>query len=544
MKKQDHKYIFVVGGVMSGVGKGVATSSIAKILQSRGFKVTAIKIDPYVNVDAGTMNPTEHGEVFVLGDGMECDQDMGNYERFIGTNLTKANYMTTGSVYLSVINRERNLGYKGKFVSVVPYIPMEVINRLDNAAKVNKADIVITEIGGTVGEYENLLFLEAIKMLKIKHPKDVAVVLVSFLPLLDKDNEIKTKPTQHAVRALNSAGIQPDIILARANVPIDKKRRDKLAFHSSVRKEDVVPAQNVESIYDVPLNFEKVDLSGNLLEKLNLRPRQKDMRNWKQFVRKIHSSVKPVRIGIVGKYFGTGEYTLSDAYISVIEAVKYAAYYAKRKPIIEWLNAEDFEKPNKLKDLKKFDGIIVPGGFGKRGIKGKLDVIKYARENKIPFFGLCYGMQLMVVEYARNVLKLKDANTTEINPNTKYPVIDVMHEQKEKLAKNNYGGTMRLGIYPANLKKDTIAQRAYDTNKISERHRHRYEVNPKYIEKLNAKGMIFSGVSPDKRLMEIAELSKEKHPFFLATQFHPEFQARPLSPHPLFTEFIKTCIKK
>jgi CTP synthase len=496
-----------------------------------------------VNVDAGTMNPTEHGEVFVLGDGMECDQDMGNYERFLDTDLTRANYMTTGSVYLSVINRERNLGYKGKFVSVVPYIPMEVIRRLDNAARVNKVDIVITEIGGTAGEYENLLFLEAVKMLKIKQPKDVAVILVSFLPLLDKDNEIKTKPTQHAVRALNEAGIQPDIILARANVPIDKKRRDKLAFHCSISKEDVVPAPNVKSIYDVPLNFEKANLSSNLLGKIDLRPRRRDMKNWKQFVRKIHSSVKPVRIGIVGKYFATGGYTLSDSYISVIEAIKHSAYHMKHEPVIEWLNSEDFEKRNELKDLKKFDGIIVPGGFGKRGIKGKLDVIKYVRENKIPFFGLCYGMQLAVVEYALNVLKLKDATTGEINPNARHKVIDVMKDQKEKLTKSNYGGTMRLGSYLARLKKDTIAHKAYRVNKISERHRHRYEVNPKYIEKLSRAGLVFSGISPDKRLMEIAELPKNKHPFFVGVQFHPEFQARPLSPHPLFTEFIKTCIK-
>lgn len=559
--KKNHKYIFVVGGVMSGVGKGIATSSIAKILQSRGFGVTAIKIDPYVNVDAGTMNPTEHGEVFVLNDGMECDQDMGNYERFLGEDLTRANYMTTGSVYLSVINRERNLGYKGKFVSVVPYIPMEVIDRLNNAAKVNKAEIVITEVGGTAGEYENLLFLEAIKMLKIKHPEDVAVVLVSFLPLLDKDNELKTKPTQHAVRALNAAGIQPDIILARANMHIDKKRRSKIAFHSSMREEDVISAPNVESIYDVPLNFEKDDLSGNLLNKLNLQPKQKDMRSWRQFANKIHSSEKPVHIGIIGKYFGTGAYTLADSYISVIEAVKHSAYYAKRKPIIEWVNAEDFDsKSNKsfrknLNNLKKFDGIVVPGGFGSRGTEGKLNVIKYARENKIPYLGLCYGMQLMVIEYARNVLKLKGANTTEIEPKAKHPVIDIMPEQKKKLSENDYGGSMRLGAYPCILKPETIASKAYADSKlksyklqaksyklISERHRHRYEVNPKYIERFEKRGLIFSGVSPDGKLMEIAELSQDEHPFFLATQFHPEFKSRPLFPHPLFTAFIKACI--
>jgi len=547
-KKTTHKYIFVVGGVMSGVGKGIAASSIGKILQARGYRVTALKIDPYINVDAGTMNPTEHGEVFVLNDGMECDQDMGNYERFLGTDLTRANYMTTGSIYLSVINRERNLGYDGKSVSVVPYIPLEVIDRINRAAKDCDAEIVITEIGGTAGEYENLLFLEAVKMLKIKRPGSVVLVLVTFLPLLDNDNELKTKPTQHAVRALNAAGLQPDIVVARARDGIDKKRCEKIAFFCSVRKEDVISAPNVYSIYEVPVNFERDNLSASILRKLHLRARGKDMKEWRAFVEKIHASEEPVRIGIVGKYFGTGSYILADSYISVIEAVKHAAFSERRKPEIEWLDAEAFEKKKgvdvagNLEKLQAYDGIIVPGGFGTRGVEGKIAVIKFCRKNKIPYLGLCYGMQLALVEYARHVAGLRGAHTTEINPDAPHPVIDVMPEQKQLIAEGRYGGTMRLGAYPALLSRGTIAREAYRRDEISERHRHRYEVNPEYIERLESAGVVFSGRSPDGTLMEIAELPRSAHPFFLGTQFHPELQSRPLRPHPLFVEFIKAAI--
>ena len=549
-KKQNKnpKYIFVIGGVMSGVGKGITVSSIARILTSRGFAVTAVKIDPYFNVDAGTMNPTEHGEVFVLNDGMECDQDMGNYERFLNCDLTSINYMTTGSVYLSVINRERTMGYGGNSVSVVPYIPLEVIDRLNKAAEVNKAEIVITEIGGTAGEYENLLFLEAVKMLKIEHPNDVVVVLVSFLPLLDNDNELKTKPTQHAVRALNAAGLHPDIIVARAGMPIDEKRKEKLAFHCSVSKENVIAAPNAETVYDVPISFEKDGISDSILGKLGLTPRRKDLVEWRAFVAKIRASKEPVRIGIVGKYFATGSYVLADSYISVIEAVKHAAYHQKHKPIIEWIDAEEFEsgkKENAKENLKKlagYDGIIVPGGFGSRGVEGIIAAIRYVRENNIPYLGLCYGMQLAVVEYARNVLGLSGAHTTEIEKKTQHPIIDVMPEQKKNLEANNYGATMRLGAYPAVLAKGSIAERAYKQEKVSERHRHRYEVNPDYVEQLKKGGIVFSGVSPDRVLMEIAELPTKVHPFFLGTQFHPELQSRPLDPHPLFVAFIKAAI--
>jgi CTP synthase len=545
-KLKNPKYIFVVGGVMSGVGKGVASAAIGKILEARGFAVTAIKIDPYVNVDAGTMNPTEHGEVFVLDDGTECDQDMGNYERFLNKDLSGANYMTTGSIYQSVIMRERNLEYAGKCVEVVPHIPLEVIDRIEKARRKEKAEIVMVEIGGTVGEYQNILFLEAVRMLKIKHPQDVLLILVSYLPIQGDDaSEPKTKPTQYAVRTLNSAGLQPDIILARAKIAIDKKRKEKIAVNCNLQEKDIISAPDVSNLYEIPVNFEKDKIGHVILEKLELAARRNNLGEWRRFVSKVKNAKGRVRIGIVGKYFGSGKFILADSYISVIEAVKHAAASLGRKPEIVWLEAEKFERGAKaLKELDQYDGIIVPGGFGSRGIKGKLAVIRHCRERKIPYFGLCYGMQLAVVEYARNVLGLRDADTTEINKKTKHPVIDIMPEQKKLMAEKNYGGTMRLGAYPAALKNGTIAQRAYAKNKISERHRHRYEVNPVFISRLEKKGMVFSGVSPDRRLMEIMELPQSKHPFFLGTQFHPELKSRPLTPHPLFREFIKTVAKR
>ncbi|KKQ04082.1 MAG: CTP synthetase [Parcubacteria group bacterium GW2011_GWA2_36_24] len=554
MKKKSTKYIFVVGGVMSGVGKGVASASISKILQSRGIEVTALKIDPYVNVDAGTMNPTEHGEVFVLDDGMECDQDMGNYERFLDRDLTRTNYMTTGSVYLSVIQKERNLEFGGKQVEVVPRIPLEIIKRINEAAEKAQAEVAVTEIGGTVGEYENILFLEAVRMLKIKNPHDVVLVLVSYVPALGAGgNELKTKPTQHAVRSLNAVGLNPDIILARAHIPMDEKRKEKIEFMCSLEKGDVISAPNVENIYEVPINFENDGLGDRIFKKLNISPSKKDMKEWRAMVAKMKNATKIIRIGIVGKYFGTGEFVLEDSYISVIESVKHASCVVGCRPEIVWLNSEQFEKPacqsaggdlKSLKDLNKFDGIIVPGGFGSRGIEGKIAVAEYCRTHKIPYFGLCYGMQIATIEFARNVLGLKDAHTTEIDSTTKNPVIDVMPEQKKNLKEKNFGATMRLGAYPAILKNGSLASVAYGVSKISERHRHRYEVNPEYVEKLEKAGLVFSGTSPDGRLMEIAELPRTKHPFFLGTQFHPELKSRPLNPHPLFVAFIKACVSK
>ncbi len=546
MRGNHPKFIFVVGGVISGVGKGVASSSIAKILQDRGLTVTAIKIDPYINLDAGTMNPTEHGEVFVLKDGDETDQDMGNYERFLNIDLTRANYMTTGRVYETVIHKERNLEYDGRCVEVVPHIPLEVIRRIEVAQREAKADVTLIEVGGTVGEYQNMLFLEAARMMKIKHPDHVVFVMVSYLPIPSKVGEMKTKPTQSAVRTLNGSGIQPDIILARAEFALDEKRKEKLSLFCNVSPSRIISAPDVESIYDVPLNFEKENL-GNLLCALmqtKCKPtKSENTKRWREFAHNVHTSKEEVRIAVIGKYFDTGEFLLSDAYISVIEAIKYSAFWQKKKPKIDWLHANDFEKnPKRVKELAKYDGIIVPGGFGARAVEGKINVIRYARENKIPYFGLCYGMQLAVIEFARHVAGMKTANTTEVDPKTKYPVIDIMESQKENVRNARYGGSMRLGEYKARLIDGTIAREAYGKKEILERHRHRYEVNPTFVKDIEKKGLVFSGTSPNGMLMEIAELPKKVHPFFVGVQFHPEFLARPLAPHPLFDAFIKACV--
>ena len=530
---------------MSGVGKGITTSSIGAILQARGYSITALKIDPYINVDAGTMNPTEHGETFVLDSGLETDQDMGNYERFMNITLPSENYMTTGSVYETVIHKERNLEYGGRCVEVVPHIPLEVIERIEKASAKAKSDITLIEIGGTVGEYQNILFLEAARMMKIKHPEDVLFVMVSFLPIPSKVGEMKTKPTQYAVRTLNSAGVMPDVIVARSETFIDKKRKEKIAMFCNIPERYVISAPDTDTIYEVPINFERDDLSRLILKKLGLSYKKTDLKEWYDLVEKIKHPKGKVKIGVVGKYFGTGDFVLSDAYISVLEAIKHAAYKLNLKPEISWINSEVFEKePEKLEELKNFDGVIVPGGFGSRGIEGKIKAIQFIRENKIPFLGLCYGMQLAVIEYARNVLNLKDANTTEINRDTKNPVIDIMPEQKKNLEDSNYGATMRLGAYPAILKKGTVAFGAYKKNKISERHRHRWEVNPEYIDQLEKAGLVFSGVSPDSKLMEITELPKGIHPFFLGTQFHPELKSSPLDSQPLFLEFVRMAAKK
>jgi CTP synthase len=534
------KYIFIVGGVMSGVGKGVASSSIATCLQARGLNVTAMKIDPYINVDAGTMNPTEHGEVFVLKDGLETDQDMGNYERFLNTDLPAINYMTTGTVYQSVIEKERNLGYKGRNVQVVPDIPEEVIRRIKLAGETANADVVQIEVGGTIGEYENILFIEAIRMLKQERPDDVAVVMVSYLPVPGSVGEMKTKPTQHAVRELGSNGVIPDVIIARSPELIDQKRKEKLARFCGVKVENIIPAPDVSSIYDIPLNFESENLSEQLCTLLKLKCKKKaDLSGWKKFVKRSKGGRDTVKIAVVGKYFSSGDFILSDVYLSVLEAIKYSAYDLNLTPEITYLGAADFEDKKKLTQLKKFDGVLVPGGFGTTGVQGKLNVIEYTRKQGIPYFGICYGMQLMVLEYAQNVLKLKNASTEEINPNADHLVIAVQESQKDLIKDKKMGGTMRLGEYAAKLTKGSIAAKAYKDTTITERHRHRYEVNQEYVEALADKGLVFSGVSPDGALMEIAELSPNDHPFFVGVQFHPELLARPLAPHKLFTAFVR-----
>ena len=545
---ENPKYIFVVGGVISGVGKGITASSIAKILQDRELKTTAIKIDPYINIDAGTMNPTEHGEVFVLNNGDETDQDMGNYERFLNVDLDSDNYMTTGRVYQRVINKERNLEYGGKCVEVVPHVPLEVIERIQNAQKKAEADVVIIEVGGTVGEYQNMIFLEAARMLKLRHPKDVAFVMVSYLPVPSKIGEMKTKPTQHAVRTLNTSGIQPDIIVARSNDPLDDKRKEKLSLFCNVPVERVISAPDVDSIYDIPANFEKEHLSDILCDILFMscrNVRTESAEKWQMFTHRVHSAKHELKIAVVGKYFDTGNYVLADAYISVIEALRHATYAINRKPVLTWINAVDFEhNPEKVKELADYDGVLVPGGFGARGIEGIIVAIKFARENNIPYFGICYGMQLAVVEFARNVLGWKDANTREVNPSSSHLVIDIIESQKDTLAKGKYGGTMRLGAYTAYIARDTIARKAYGEENISERHRHRYEVNPAYIGDIENAGLTFSGRSPDGSLMEIAELPQSTHPFFVGTQFHPEFKSRPLAPHPVFKAFVEAAAKR
>lgn len=530
---------------MSGIGKGITTASIGRILQDGGFNVAAIKIDPYINVDAGTMNPMEHGEVFVTEDGDETDQDIGNYERFLNQNILSNNYMTTGRIYETVIKKERNLEFNGRCVEVVPDIPEEVIRRIKKVSQESKSDITLIEIGGTVGEYQNLLFLEAARLMYLRYPKDVLFILVSYLPIPNTIGEMKTKPTQYAARSLNSAGIQPNFIIARAALPLDEPRKRKISVSCGLDIKDIISAPDVDSIYEVPVNFERDNLGEKILKKFNLKQRKGKNKNWQKFVNKIRNAKKTVKIGIVGKYFMSGRFTLMDSYISIIEALKHASWERGRKTEITWIDSEKYEKTKKnLRELREYDGIVVPGGFGGRGTEGKIETIGYCRKNKIPFFGLCYGMQLAIIEFARNACDLKKAHTTEVNPKTPNPVIDLMPEQKKNLKIKAYGGTMRLGAYDCLLKKNTISRKAYGRELISERHRHRYEFNNTYRDVLTKNGLIISGVNPESDLTEIIELPREKHPFFVATQFHPEFKSRPLAPHPLFREFIKSCLKK
>ncbi|TSC68095.1 MAG: CTP synthase [Parcubacteria group bacterium Gr01-1014_66] len=537
------RFIFICGGVISGVGKGIATSSLALLLKARGFSVTAVKIDPYVNVDAGTIRPTEHGEVFVTEDGKETDQDLGNYERFLNQDILATNYMTTGSVYLAVIQKERNLEYGGEDVEVVPHIPLEVIARIKNASQLAHADFTLIEIGGTVGEYQNLLFLEAARMMRLESPGRIFFVLVSYLPVPPKIGEMKTKPTQHAARMLNEAGIQPDLIIGRSEQPMDAARKEKIALFCNVPKTHVISAPDVDSIYEVPLNFEKEGVTDILLELAQETSRAEDLKEWRELVQRIQNVTQPLQIAIVGKYFQTGEFTLGDSYISVIEAIKHACWHLERKPEIVWLDAEDYEKdPAKLEELSTYHGVIVPGGFGSRGVEGKICAVQYVREHHIPYLGLCYGLQMAVIEFSRNICSLKDAHTTEVHPNTPYPVIDTMQEQIAYIQEKRLGGTMRLGAYSCTLREGTRSMDAYGVKEIKERHRHRYEVNNEYRGALEEAGMVIAGVNEERDLVEIIELPS--HPFFVGTQFHPELRSRPLSPHPLFVAFCKAALMR
>ena len=543
MKKQSTKYIFVVGGVMSSVGKGIAASSIGKILQSHGYKVANLKADMYVNLDAGTIRPAEHGEVFVGEDGIEADQDLGNYERFTNQTSTRDNYITTGQIYAEVIKRERNLEYEGEDVEVYPDIPKEIIRRIEACQKKNESQVTIIEYGGTVGEYQLLPFLEAARMMKSKNPEDVLFVLISYLPTPVLLGEQKSKPTQRAVIDLHSVGLNPDFVICRADKPATPDIKKTISNVCSLPIERIISAPDIYSIYDVPVNFEKENLGAVLLKAMGFPTRKKDLADWTALATKIKKIEKEVKIGIVGKYFNFK--SCKDTYISVIESINHATWAENYKPNILWLDSEKYEKDSaQLKELDELDGIVVPGGFGKRGTEGMILAADYARRKNIPYFGLCFGMQLLTIAYARNVLKFTDANSLEMDPDTKYPVIATMADQVEKIKNKNYGATMRLGAYPAVLKKGSVAESSYGVAEISERHRHRYEVNQKYIPELEKAGLVFSGRSPDGVLMEIAELPKSVHPFYLGTQFHPEFKSRPLSPHPLFVAFTKACIHK
>ena len=533
------KFIFVSGGVISGVGKGVATSSIALLLKSRGFKVTAIKADPYLNIDAGTLNPVEHGEVFVLDDGMECDQDLGNYERFLDSDLNSTNYMTSGQIFKSIIDKERALGFGGKTVEFFQDPPKEVINRIIDCAKSNKAEIVLFEIGGTVGEYQNLLFLEANRLLKLQFPSDVLHVHVTYLPIPDSVGEMKSKPAQMSINGLASFGIHADIVLARSSRSVDEKRKEKIALSSGIAKEDIISAPDINNIYQAPINLENQRLSDKILGKLNILQRRKDLMSWKRMVDKATLARGEVNIAMVGKYFATGDFTLSDSYLSVIEAIKHAANYQGVRAKFSWIDSSQIERQG-TNTLRNYDGIVVPGGFGSRSVEGIIDSITFARENEIPYFGLCFGMQLATVEFARNVVGLKKAHTTEIDKKTPYPVIDVMPEQEKLLVGEEYGGTMRLGSFPCKVRKGTIASKTYGKDTIYERHRHRYEFNNKYKSRLEKNGLVISGTSPDGKLVEMIELAR--HPFFVGTQFHPEFKSRPLKPHPLYKKFIEVVV--
>jgi CTP synthase len=499
-----------------------------------------MKADPYLNVDAGTLNPIEHGEVFILDDGMECDQDLGNYERFLGQSLNSTNYMTTGQVFKSIIEKERALGYEGKTVEFFQDPPREIINRIDACAKRNNAEIVLFEIGGTVGEYQNLLFLEANRLLKLQKPKDVLHVHLTYLPIPSSIGEMKSKPAQMSIHQLATAGISADFVLARSQVAVDDKRKEKIAIACGLAPQDIISAPDVESIYQVPLNFENQNLSAKILQKLGTKPKTSDLASWKEMVNTSLTAKKTAKIAMVGKYFSTGDFTLADAYLSVIESIKHAAARHDIKPKIAWIDSAQIEKEG-VEMLNGFDGIVVPGGYGSRAVEGIISSIKFARENKTPYFGLCYGMQQAAIEFARNICGFKDANTTEIDPKTKHPIIHVMESQKDLVKYHKLGGTQRLGSWEWKAKAGTIFAKSYKSTTGNERHRHRYEFNNDYRKIFTQKGMVISATTKDGELVEALELPK--HPFFVGVQFHPELKSRPLNPHPLYMSFMEAVVK-
>ena len=533
------KYIFVTGGVVSSLGKGITAASLGRLLKSRGYRVTIQKFDPYINIDPGTMSPYQHGEVFVTDDGAETDLDLGHYERFIDINLSKNSNTTTGKIYQSVINKERRGDYLGGTVQVIPHITNEIKERVFRVGKQDNADFVITEIGGTVGDIESLPFLEAIRQVKKDVGKnDVLYIHVTLVPYISAAGELKTKPTQHSVKELRSIGISPDIIVCRSEKPISKEMREKMAMFCDVDPDAVIQNLTARSIYEVPMLMEEQGLDTIVLRKLAMEDKPKDMQGWHDMVARILKKYdKKVTIAVVGKYVA-----LQDAYISITESLRHAAVANEAELDIHWVNAEEIEADDTDMDkvMAGVDGILVPGGFGNRGIEGKIKAIQYAREHKIPFFGICLGMQCAVIEFARHVCGMADANSSEFNPNSTHPVIDLMPEQIDV---EDLGGTMRLGLYPCKVYPDTLTSKAYNAELIYERHRHRYEFNNAFREEIVGKGLVLGGTLPNGRLVEIVELPQSEHPWFLGAQFHPEFKSRPTNPHPLFREFVGAAVK-
>ena len=533
------KYIFVTGGVVSSLGKGITAASLGRLLKSRGYRVTIQKFDPYINIDPGTMSPYQHGEVFVTDDGAETDLDLGHYERFIDINLSKNSNTTTGKIYQSVINKERRGDYLGGTVQVIPHITNEIKERVFRVGQQDNADFVITEIGGTVGDIESLPFLEAIRQVKKDVGKnDVLYIHVTLVPYISAAGELKTKPTQHSVKELRSIGISPDIIVCRSEKPISKEMREKMAMFCDVDPDAVIQNLTARSIYEVPMLMEEQGLDTIVLRKLEMEDKPKDMQGWHDMVARILKKYdKKVTIAVVGKYVA-----LQDAYISITESLRHAAVANEAELDIHWVNAEEIEADDTDMDkvMAGVDGILVPGGFGNRGIEGKIKAIQYAREHKIPFFGICLGMQCAVIEFARHVCGMADANSSEFNPNSAHPVIDLMPEQIDV---EDLGGTMRLGLYPCKVYPDTLTSKAYNAELIYERHRHRYEFNNAFREKIVDKGLVLGGTLPNGRLVEIVELPESEHPWFLGAQFHPEFKSRPTNPHPLFRDFVGAAVK-
>ena len=528
------KYIFVTGGVVSSLGKGIASACIGKLLETRGLKVSVIKCDPYINVDPGTMNPYQHGEVYVTDDGAETDLDLGHYERFTNAKLGKHNNITTGKVYYSVIHKERKGEYLGNTVQVIPHITDEIKNGIREASQKDDLDVVIVEIGGTVGDIEGLPFLEAIRQFSLEEREgDVIFMHLTLVPFIKSAGEIKTKPTQHSVGKLREIGIQPDILLCRSEKPLSKEAVGKIALFCNVHKDNVIQAMDVGTIYEIPLIFEKQGLDKLIIKKLRLRSRKGDLKKWKEkVVDRIKEPRRKVRIAVVGKYI-----TLQDAYKSIYEALIHGGIANNAEVEIKRVDSEKITSEGAKKHLSDVDGILVPGGFGYRGIEGKIKAIKYAREKGVPFFGICLGMQTAVIEFARNVCGLKGANSTEFDKNTRHPVISLLEEQRKI---KNKGGTMRLGAYRCNIKKNSKSSEAYKQTVVNERHRHRYEFNNKYKSVMKTKGLVFSGTHPKGDLVEIIEL--KSHPWFVACQFHPEFQSKPDRAHPLFSNFVKAAL--